>query len=98
MPRSPVLRSKSLTTCYDSRSASSPPPTSSPTPGGLVRALLPLLRASGGTWVGWTGEPDDVPEPFTHDGVNLQPILVTSDEVQDYYEGFSNDTLWPLYH
>ncbi len=29
-------------------------------PGGLVRALLPMLRATGGTWVGWTGEPDDV--------------------------------------
>jgi|HigsolmetaAR202D_1030399.scaffolds.fasta_scaffold20176_2 trehalose 6-phosphate synthase len=69
-----------------------------PSPGGLVRALLPLLRTSGGTWVGWTGEPDDVPDPFVYDGVNLRPILVTAEEVQDYYEGFSNDTLWPLYH
>ena len=69
-----------------------------PSPGGLVRALLPLLRASGGTWVGWTGEADDAPEPFTLDGVNLHPVLVTAEEVQDYYEGFSNDTLWPLYH
>ena len=69
-----------------------------PSPGGLVRALLPLLRATGGTWVGWTGEADDVPEPFTQDGVQLHPVLVTADEVQDYYEGFSNDTLWPLYH
>jgi trehalose 6-phosphate synthase len=69
-----------------------------PSPGGLVRALLPLLRVSGGTWVGWTGEADDVPAPFVHDGVNLQPILVTAEEVQDYYEGFANDTLWPLYH
>ena len=47
-----------------------------PSPGGLVRALLPLLRSSGGTWVGWTGEADDVPEPFTLDGVNLHPVLV----------------------
>ena len=29
-----------------------------------MRALLPLLRATGGTWVGWTGEADDAPEPF----------------------------------
>ena len=63
-----------------------------------MRALLPLLRASGGTWVGWTGEADDAPEPFDLDGVELHPVLVTADEVQDYYEGFSNDTLWPLYH
>ena len=69
-----------------------------PEPRGLVRALLPLLRSSGGTWVGWTGEADDVPDPFVLDGVNLQPVLVTAEEVQDYYEGFSNDTLWPLYH
>ena len=26
-------------------------------PGGLVRALFPLLRESGGTWIGWTGDP-----------------------------------------
>ena len=30
----------------------------------------------GGTWVGWTGEADDAPEPFTHDGVSLHPVLV----------------------
>ncbi|MGI9031841.1 MAG: alpha,alpha-trehalose-phosphate synthase (UDP-forming) [Ilumatobacteraceae bacterium] len=69
-----------------------------PSPGGLVRALMPLLRASGGTWVGWTGEADDAPEPFELDGVHLHPVAVSADEVQGYYEGFSNDTLWPLYH
>jgi trehalose 6-phosphate synthase len=70
----------------------------SPSPGGLVRALLPLLRASGGTWVGWTGVADDAPAPFEHDGVRLHPVPITEDEVLHYYEGFSNDTLWPLYH
>jgi trehalose 6-phosphate synthase len=69
-----------------------------PSPGGLVRALLPLLRATGGTWVGWTGVPDDAPAPFEHDGVRLHPVAIGEDEVEHYYEGFSNDTLWPLYH
>jgi len=69
-----------------------------PSPGGLVRAMLPLLRASGGTWVGWTGIADDDIGPFEHDGVKLQPVSVSAAEVQDYYEGFANDTLWPLYH
>ena len=69
-----------------------------PSPGGLVRALMPLLRASGGTWVGWTGEADDAPAPFELDGVRLHPVLVSAAEVEGYYEGFSNDTLWPLYH
>jgi len=69
-----------------------------PSPGGLVRALMPLLRASGGTWVGWSGEADDAPAPFDLDGVRLHPVEVSAAEVEGYYEGFSNDTLWPLYH
>ncbi|MEP1123435.1 MAG: trehalose-6-phosphate synthase [Ilumatobacter sp.] len=69
-----------------------------PSPGGLVRALYPMLRESGGTWVGWTGEPDDDPEPFTVEGVDLRPIPISADEMTLYYEGFSNDALWPLYH
>ncbi len=67
-------------------------------PGGLVRALLPLLRASGGTWVGWTGKSDDPVEPFHVDGVDLHPVEISATEVELYYEGFSNDGLWPLYH
>ncbi len=69
-----------------------------PSPGGLVRALLPMLRESGGTWVGWTGEADDEPEPFTVAGVELHPVPISGREVELYYEGFSNDGLWPLYH
>jgi trehalose 6-phosphate synthase len=70
----------------------------SPSPGGLVRALFPLLRESGGTWVGWTGSVDDAPEPFSIDGVELHPVAISSAEHDAYYEGFSNDSLWPLYH
>jgi trehalose 6-phosphate synthase len=67
-------------------------------PGGLVRALLPMLRATSGTWVGWTGDPDDAPEPFRAEGVNLHPVAISTEEIELYYEGFSNDALWPLYH
>jgi trehalose 6-phosphate synthase len=69
-----------------------------PSPGGLVRALLPMLRETGGTWVGWTGDADDAAEPFQVDGVDLEPVPISADEVELYYEGFSNDGLWPLYH
>jgi trehalose 6-phosphate synthase len=69
-----------------------------PSPGGLVRALLPLLREAGGAWVGWTGEVDDDAEPFTLDGVELHPVRLSRRDHDDYYEGFSNDSLWPLYH
>ncbi len=67
-------------------------------PGGLVRALLPMLRDTGGTWVGWTGTPDDTAEPFNVEGVELHPVPISADEIELYYEGFSNDGLWPLYH
>lgn len=69
-----------------------------PSPGGLVRALLPMLRESGGTWVGWTGNSDDHAEPFNVDGVDLHPVPISAEEIELYYEGFSNDALWPLYH
>ncbi|MGB0113125.1 MAG: trehalose-6-phosphate synthase [Ilumatobacteraceae bacterium] len=69
-----------------------------PSPGGLVRALLPMLRDSGGTWVGWTGNSDDHTEPFTVEGVDLHPVPISEEEIELYYEGFSNDGLWPLYH
>jgi trehalose 6-phosphate synthase len=70
----------------------------SASPGGLVRALLPMLRDTGGTWVGWTGNPDDDADPFSVEGVELHPVPISVEEIQLYYEGFSNDGLWPLYH
>ena len=69
-----------------------------PSPGGLVRALLPMLRDTGGMWLGWTGDPDDAPEPFEVEGVDLYPVRISAVEVERYYEGFANDGLWPLYH
>ncbi len=72
-----------------------------PSPGGLVRALWPMLRETGGTWVGWSGEPssvDSTPEGFHVDGVDLLPVPISARELELYYEGFSNDALWPLYH
>jgi trehalose 6-phosphate synthase len=57
-----------------------------------------MLRESGGTWVGWTGDSDDTAEPFTVDGVDLHPVPISAKEFELYYEGFSNDGLWPLYH
>lgn len=67
-------------------------------PGGLVSALAPFLRSHSGAWVGWPGVPDVEVDKFADDGIWLHPVTLTSDEVRDYYEGFSNATLWPLYH
>ena len=67
-------------------------------PGGLVTALEPVVQRTGGAWVGWPGQPDLDIEPFEFDGIRLVPVALTADEVAKYYEGFSNDTIWPLYH
>jgi trehalose 6-phosphate synthase len=69
-----------------------------PSPGGLVSALEPVMRDAGGAWVGWTGAAGDAPEPFEVAGMYLVAVGLSDDEVRDFYEGFSNATLWPLYH
>lgn len=67
-------------------------------PGGLVTALEPVMRDADGAWIGWTGVADREFEPFEHDGISIIPVPLSADELEEYYEGFSNDTLWPLYH
>jgi len=67
-------------------------------PGGLVAALEPVLQQTGGAWVGWPGTAGLELEPFELDGMELVPVTLTDEDVELYYEGFSNDTIWPLYH
>ena len=73
-------------------------PSWKPSPGGLVTALEPVMRANDGAWVGWTGVADDEQGPFEADGLHLVPVRLSATAVELYYEGFSNDTIWPLYH
>ncbi|RJK92774.1 alpha,alpha-trehalose-phosphate synthase (UDP-forming) [Vallicoccus soli] len=67
-------------------------------PGGLVAALEPFMRRTDGAWVGWSGAPGDAPEPFDEHDMHLVGVPLSEGEVAEYYEGFSNATLWPLYH
>jgi trehalose 6-phosphate synthase len=67
-------------------------------PGGLVTALEPVLRANEGTWIGWPGGEEQDLEPFEFDGLDLVPMTMSAEEIENFYEGFSNATLWPLYH
>ena len=67
-------------------------------PGGLVSALEPVMRDADGAWIGWSGSPDLTADPFDAEGMHLVPVSLSTDEVAEYYEGFSNDTLWPLSH
>ncbi|WP_375003603.1 trehalose-6-phosphate synthase [Gordonia sp. PS3] len=70
-------------------------------PGGLVTALTPTLETRSGAWVGWSGSasqdgsPEEKPDV---EGIDIHPVPLSAAEVEDYYEGFSNATLWPLFH
>ncbi len=67
-------------------------------PGGLVTAMDAVMRGRAGAWAGWAGDPGPAPDPFTDQGMHLFPVGLSAREVAEYYEGFSNDTLWPIYH
>jgi trehalose 6-phosphate synthase len=67
-------------------------------PGGLVSALSPVMRRNEGAWVGWVGSPDEAPRQFPPDEMQLVAVPLSQQEIEDYYEGFSNSSLWPLYH
>lgn len=71
--------------------------------GGLVSAILALsenLKNSGNSFgdIVWIGT-GDVPAEFINPkGFDLEVVQVPKDLYNDYYEGFSNDTIWPLFH
>ncbi len=77
-----------------------------PSSGGLVTALAPLLKDRGGLWIGWPGN-SDVPEAELEKavadagdllGINLAQVYLSREEEDNYYAGFSNEILWPLFH
>jgi len=75
-----------------------------PGSGGLVTALAPIMRANHGVWVGWPGCGDEVPlarltgDFAREEGYDLATVPLSDEEVEKYYLGFSNETLWPLFH
>ena len=75
-----------------------------PGSGGLVTALAPVLRDRGGTWIGWPGTSGDgdIQSALTslagEIGYSLVPVRLTPNETAKYYEGFSNEIIWPLFH
>lgn len=67
-------------------------------PGGLVTAMTPILNDTGGSWVGWSGVPGKAPPAFRHENMKVRPVPISADQLEKFYGGFSNTTLWPLYH
>lgn len=67
-------------------------------PGGLVSALTPILQQTKGSWVGWSGMSDRAFEPFVHSDIAQVAVTLSQEEYEEFYVGFCNGTLWPLYH
>ncbi len=67
-------------------------------PGGLVTAMESVMQEHRGAWVGWAGEAGEAPEPLMEHDMYLRPVALSEQDIREYYEGFSNDTLWPIYH
>ena len=73
--------------------------------GGLASAMNPLLRKGGGDWIGWAGDSDQ--EDREGRRVVLQEwaerdhcfaIEIPPDVAKGFYEGYANQTLWPVFH
>ncbi|GAA0803292.1 alpha,alpha-trehalose-phosphate synthase (UDP-forming) [Spirilliplanes yamanashiensis] len=67
-------------------------------PGGLVGALHDILAHTPATWVGWAGGAGPAPELPDIGRLRIHAVGLSEAELADYYEGFANSTLWPLYH
>ena len=70
----------------------------STSPGGLVAALAPVLRERGGVWVGWDGGAGGREKTFEVEGITNRSVALSTDEIENHYDGFCNGTIWPLYH
>ncbi|RPF72514.1 alpha,alpha-trehalose-phosphate synthase (UDP-forming) [Aurantiacibacter spongiae] len=71
--------------------------------GGLAGALNAALRDHGGVWFGWSGQETDeftgsVNYVRSAEGVTTATIDLEHQDVQEYYYGYANSTLWPLFH
>lgn len=76
------------------------------TSGGLGTAIASLNMSGGHIWIGWPGiASDDLTEndkeTITNhliDTYGYVPVFQTKQQIADFYEGYSNDTIWPLFH
>lgn len=77
-------------------------PRKSAAPGGLAVGVLSALKRTGGLWFGWGGETiDEEPGEATltvREGVTYATLDLRRREFDLYYNGYSNEVLWPLFH
>jgi trehalose 6-phosphate synthase/phosphatase len=83
--------------------------SAAPSSGGLVSALAPILAEYGGTWIGSIGAPSTsrkqealvrrvLTKTARKQSYQYWPIFLSEEEQINFYEGFSNEVVWPLFH
>ena len=77
--------------------------TYSPSAGGLATGLGSFYKSYESIWIGWPGiviqniqEREEIENHLKSD--KMHPIFLTKSQIDNYYEGFSNKTIWPLFH
>ncbi len=73
--------------------------------GGLVTAMNPILKRTNGLWIGWPGDSSNIGDPGRQAAIDewaerQRYIIVDIPQktAELYYEGYSNQTIWPLFH
>ncbi len=74
-----------------------------PSEGGLATGLGSIYKEGDNIWIGWPGMPVPKADHQNEIATNLKkesmkPVFLTASEIEDFYEGFSNETLWPNFH
>ncbi|WP_207435283.1 bifunctional alpha,alpha-trehalose-phosphate synthase (UDP-forming)/trehalose-phosphatase [Sabulibacter ruber] len=71
--------------------------------GGLATGLGSIYKQDDNIWIGWPGtffndeaEQQQVTQDLAEQ--SMHPVFLTEAEIRDFYEGFSNETLWPTFH
>jgi len=73
--------------------------------GGLASAMNPLLRKGGGDWIGWAGDNHEADEEGRRAVLqewtqkeHCFAIEIPPAVAKGFYEGYANQTLWPVFH
>lgn len=74
-----------------------------PSEGGLATGLSSIYKEGDNLWVGWPGqnvkkEEDKARIAKDLRGENMIPVFLSKKLIENFYEGFSNDTIWPIFH
>lgn len=75
-----------------------------PSVGGLATGLSSFHQGNNGLWVGWPGfsppdqKEENVLESNLKENYNCSPVYIKATDLKKYYYGFSNKTIWPLFH